>query len=74
MYFCQNSPHRNLSLLSGTSPDCEYGLWKEWGSCSTTCGAGVHRRYREVLSEDCTPTDRQKEQTKFCIFRECSSN
>ena len=29
--------------------DCEVGDWGEYGDCSTTCGAGISSRTRDVL-------------------------
>merc|ERR1719424_2668596 len=31
--------------------DCEWADWAGWGSCSDTCGPGVHYRTREVAVE-----------------------
>jgi len=43
--------------------DCKWGKWSEWGSCSKSCGNGVHVRHRGIDGlptqggKECSPND-----------------
>ena len=42
-------------LFSHLTADGNWSPWGEWGSCSTTCGGGVTKRYRSC--SDPAPAD-----------------
>jgi len=57
--------------------DCKWGAWKKWGACSTTCGAGVRSRTREVIRKakgpglKCHPEDGMEKDSNCNVNQKC---
>lgn len=49
---------------------CDVSPWTVWSPCSRSCGAGLIRRQRTVLSGDCTDVNLIDE--TFCYESECT--
>jgi len=53
--------------------DCVWGIWSEWGSCSTTCGDGTKTRTRTklVVENDIGVCNGQSMESDSCNLRAC---
>ena len=53
--------------------DCVWGIWSEWGSCSTTCGDGTKTRTRTklVVENDIGVCNGQSMESDSCNPRAC---
>jgi len=56
--------------------DCVFSPWREWGQCTTTCGAGIMRRDRKVQSEaknGGSPCRGPVKEVKDCPNKNCTT-
>ncbi|XP_069135769.1 MAM and LDL-receptor class A domain-containing protein 1-like [Argopecten irradians] len=64
----------NITLMEGLCVDGAWGLWKDWTTCSVTCGNGTKSRTREcagLASNRILQCSGESNETDWCTQPEC---
>jgi hypothetical protein len=50
-YRCPALKETHFCHVHPCPQDCRMNNWSKWSTCTTTCGAGTHKRHRTIASE-----------------------